>query len=91
LKIRVIVFGATGMVGEGVLFKALSHEDVESVLVIGRRSCMVAHPKLKEIIHHDFFNYSSIEEPFKFYAEYADNGIKDEMLRCAYLVYATGC
>jgi len=55
------------MVGEGVLFKALSHEDVESVLVIGRRSCMVAHPKLKEIIHHDFFNYSSIEEQLKGY------------------------
>ena len=55
------------MVGEGVLFKALSHEDVESVLVIGRRSCMVTHPKLKEIIHHDFFNYSSIEEQLKGY------------------------
>ena len=55
------------MVGEGVLFKALSHEDVESVLVIGRRPCMVTHLKLKEIIHHDFFNYSSIEEQLKGY------------------------
>ena len=67
MKFGVIVFGATGMVGEGVLFKALSHEDVESVLVIGRRPCMVTHLKLKEIIHHDFFNYSSIEEQLKGY------------------------
>jgi hypothetical protein len=62
MKIRVIVFGATGMVGEGVLLTALSHEDVESVLVIGRRPCMLSHPKLKEIILHDFSNYSGIEE-----------------------------
>jgi dihydrodipicolinate reductase len=55
MKIRVIVFGATGMVGEGVLFKALSHEDVESVLVIGRRPCMVTHLKLKEIVHIEVF------------------------------------
>jgi N-acetyl-gamma-glutamylphosphate reductase len=46
MKIRVIVFGATGMVGEGVLMTALSHDDVESVLVVGRRSCMVTHHKL---------------------------------------------
>ena len=50
MKISVIIFGATGMVGEGVLLKALDHENVESVLVIGRRPCMKAHPKLKEII-----------------------------------------
>ena len=60
MKIRVIVFGATGMVGEGVLLKALSHEYVESVLVITRRPCMVTHAKLKEIIHHDFFDYSGM-------------------------------
>jgi uncharacterized protein YbjT (DUF2867 family) len=67
MKIRVIVFGATGMVGEGVLFKALNHEYVESVLVIGRRPCMVNHAKFREIIHHDFFDYSSIEEQLKGY------------------------
>ncbi len=55
------------MVGEGVLLTALNHEDVESILVIGRRSCMRTHPKLKEIIHHDFFDYSSIEEQLKGY------------------------
>jgi uncharacterized protein YbjT (DUF2867 family) len=67
MKIRVIVFGATGMVGEGVLLTALNHEEVESVLVVGRRPCLVTHSKLKEIIHHDFFDYSAIEEQLKGY------------------------
>ncbi len=61
MKIKAIIFGATGMVGEGVLHQALLNSDVESVLVIGRKSCNVKHQKLKEIIHNDFYNYSSIE------------------------------
>jgi uncharacterized protein YbjT (DUF2867 family) len=60
MKIKVIIFGATGMVGEGVLHEALKHSDVESILVIGRRSCNVKHKKLKELLHKDFFNYSTI-------------------------------
>ena len=67
MKIKVIVFGATGMVGEGVLLRALNHADVESVLVIGRRPCNVAHGKLKEIIHRDFFDYAGIEDQLKGY------------------------
>jgi uncharacterized protein YbjT (DUF2867 family) len=67
MKLKVIVFGATGMVGEGVLFEALKHDNVESVLVIGRRPCFVAHSKLKELIHHDFFDYSNIEEQLRGY------------------------
>jgi uncharacterized protein YbjT (DUF2867 family) len=67
MKIKVIIFGATGMVGEGVLSEALNHNNIESVLVIGRRACLVKHPKLKEIIHHDFFDYSVLEEQLKGY------------------------
>ena len=67
MKIRVIIFGASGMVGEGVLLKALEHEKVESVLVIGRRLCNVIHPKLTEILHNNFFNFTSIEEKLKGY------------------------
>ena len=59
--IKAIVFGATGMVGEGVLHVSLNHPDVESALVVGRKSCGVSHPKLLEIIHDDFFNYTPIE------------------------------
>jgi nucleoside-diphosphate-sugar epimerase len=60
MKIKAIVLGATGMVGEGVLHECLKHPDVESVLVINRRPCGVKHEKLKEIIHQDFYDFSSI-------------------------------
>jgi len=62
MKIKAIIFGATGMVGEGVLHVALEHPDVESVLVIGRKSCDVRHPKLKELLHNDFYDYSALEK-----------------------------
>jgi uncharacterized protein YbjT (DUF2867 family) len=61
MKIKVIITGATGMVGEGVLHECLQHADVEAVLVINRKPCDVIHPKLKEIIHSDFYNLSAIE------------------------------
>ena len=60
-KIKAIITGSTGMVGEGVLLECIQHPDVESILVINRRPCDVTHPKLKEIIHIDFFDLSSIE------------------------------
>lgn len=65
MKIKAILFGATGMVGAGVLHVILDHPDVESVLVIGRRPCGVKHAKLKELLHNDFFNYSAIEEQLR--------------------------
>jgi len=48
------------MVGEGVLMECLSNPDVEQVLVINRKPCGISHPKLKEIIHTDFFNLEPI-------------------------------
>ena len=61
-KIKVIITGATGMVGEGTLHVSLQHPSIENVLVINRTPCEVAHPKLTEIIHNNFFDLSSIEE-----------------------------
>lgn len=55
------------MVGEGVLHECLLHPDVEQVLVINRRPVGVSHPKLKEIIYDDFFDFSPIEEHLKGY------------------------
>lgn len=66
-KIRAIVTGTTGMVGEGVLQECLQHSQVEAVLVINRKSCGVTHPKLKEIIHADFFDVSPIADQLKGY------------------------
>jgi hypothetical protein len=62
MKIRAIVTGVTGMVGEGVLHECLDHDDVEKVLVIGRRPCGITHPKLKEIVHDNFHDLSYIEK-----------------------------
>jgi Predicted nucleoside-diphosphate-sugar epimerases len=61
MRLKVIITGATGMVGEGVLHECLLHQDVESVLLINRRPCNVLHPKLTEIIHDNFFDFSAIE------------------------------
>ncbi|GAB3931139.1 NAD-dependent epimerase/dehydratase family protein [Larkinella terrae] len=60
-KIRAIITGTTGMVGEGVLHECLMHPDVEAVLIINRKPYGLKHPKLTEIIHKDFFNFSALE------------------------------
>ena len=49
------------MAGEGVLHECLKHPQIDAVLVVNRKPCGVVHPKLKEIIHQDFFDLSSIE------------------------------
>jgi hypothetical protein len=66
-KIKVIITGVTGMVGEGVLHECLNHPDVEHILVINRKPCDVTHPKLQEIIHADFFDISPIENQLQGY------------------------
>lgn len=61
MAVKAIITGATGMVGEGVLHECLQSDEVEKVLVVGRKSCAVSHPKLTEIVHRDFFDLSPIE------------------------------
>ena len=58
---KVIIFGATGMVGRGVLLECLDHPEVSAILAVGRSSCGIDHPKLRELLHQDFFDYSPIE------------------------------
>ncbi|NSL85573.1 epimerase [Chitinophaga sp. Mgbs1] len=60
MKIKAIITGATGMVGEGVLLECLEHPDVEEVLVISRKASGLSHPRMKEIIHRDFFDLTPI-------------------------------
>ena len=67
MKIKAIITGASGMVGEGVLHECLQSNDVEEILVIGRRSCGYIHPKLKEIVQPDMYNLSSIEDQLEGY------------------------
>jgi uncharacterized protein YbjT (DUF2867 family) len=59
---KAIITGATGMVGEGVLLECLNHLDMEQILVINRKPGGVSHPKLREIIHKDFFDLQPIEQ-----------------------------
>jgi len=55
------------MVGEGVLLECLNHMDVDQVLVINRRAGAVSHPRLREIIHGDFFNLNPIAQQLSGY------------------------
>lgn len=61
MTISVIITGATGMVGEGVLLECLADARVGRVLVINRRPSGLAHPKLLEIVHADFFDLAAIQ------------------------------
>jgi uncharacterized protein YbjT (DUF2867 family) len=58
---KVILFGATGMVGQGVLRECLLDADVDNVLAVGRSPTGQRHPKLREILHDNFLDYSAIE------------------------------
>jgi uncharacterized protein YbjT (DUF2867 family) len=59
--VKVILFGATGMVGQGVLRECLLDSGVEQVLAIGRSATGQQHAKLQEIVQSDLFDLSSIE------------------------------
>ncbi len=58
---KVILFGATGMVGQGALRECLLDAEVESVLVVGRSPTGQRNAKLREIVHENFLDYSAIE------------------------------
>jgi uncharacterized protein YbjT (DUF2867 family) len=58
---KVILFGATGMVGQGVLRECLLDPGIESVLAVGRNPLREQQPKLREILQKDFTDYSDIE------------------------------
>lgn len=59
---KLILFGASGLVGASVLREALETSQVEAVLSIGRRPCGVPHPKLHELILPDLFDFEAIED-----------------------------
>src|SRR6201987_57381 len=60
--IRLVVVGATGMVGGYALRYALGHHSVKRVTSIGRKNIGVSHPKLKEVLHRDFADCSALAE-----------------------------
>ena len=58
---NVVLFGATGMVGQGVLRECLLDPDVERVQTIGRTKTGAEHPKLRELVHQNMWDYASVE------------------------------
>ncbi|WP_248799807.1 NAD(P)H-binding protein [Pseudomonas sp. MWU13-2105] len=58
---KVLLFGATGMVGQGVLRECLLADDVQQVRVIGRTPLTQVDPKLSQVVQADLFNYQAIE------------------------------
>ncbi len=59
---KVLIFGATGMVGQGVLRECLQAEDVELAVTVGRGATGAENPKLREIVHKDLSSYAGIEQ-----------------------------
>ena len=83
-KIKVIITGATGMVGEGVLLECLQNERVSEILMVNRRHYDLNHSKLKELIAPDFFKIEDFSERLKGYdacfycAGISSVGVKEE-------------
>lgn len=61
MGLKLIIFGASGMVGQGALREALADPEVTSVLSVGRRACGVQHPKLIEALTPDLMDLSPLE------------------------------
>lgn len=59
---RIIVFGATGMVGQGVLEACLRDGEVTEVLAVGRTPTGRSHPKLRELHHEDFTDFTAVQD-----------------------------
>ena len=56
-RLKIVIFGATGMVGSGVLTECLSDPRVTSVLLVGRAASGVTHPKVREIVREDLYRW----------------------------------
>lgn len=62
---KVLIFGATGMVGQGVLRECLRDPDVELVVTVGRTCTGIHDPKLREIVHRNLLDYAGMEASFE--------------------------
>ena len=84
---KVVIFGATGMVGQGVLRECLLDPDVESVLAIVRKTSLPQHDKVSEIVHQDVSDLAAIEDRLSGYDAcffclgVSSVGMKEDMYR----------
>jgi uncharacterized protein YbjT (DUF2867 family) len=63
--VKVVLFGATGMVGAGVLHECLRDDRVREVLAVQRTATSTRHPKLRELIRTNFYDYQDASEAFR--------------------------
>jgi uncharacterized protein YbjT (DUF2867 family) len=63
---KIIVTGATGMAGSGVIRQAIADEDLHEIIALARRPLEIAHPKIKTAVHHDFHNCDAVRNSFKY-------------------------
>lgn len=63
----VVLFGASGMVGQGVLRECLGASDVGEVLAVVRKPLPVSHPKLRQMVRADLFDYADVTPRFQRY------------------------
>lgn len=66
-SLRVVITGATGMVGEGVLYQCLQHPEVAAVLSISRRPSGYSHPKLRELLQEDLYDIEPLAAQLRGY------------------------
>lgn len=64
---KVLLFGATGMIGQGVLRECLLDPEVEQVLAVGRTATGQQHAKLRELVHKNLLDFSGVEEALSGY------------------------
>ncbi len=94
--IKVIITGATGMVGEGVLFEYLQNPTVSEVLIINRRHYELQHPKLKELIVPDFLQVNQFADNLNRYdacffcAGVSSVGMKEAKYKASHVRYNYG-
>ena len=67
MPLKVIITGATGFVGEGVLLACLAQPQISEVLMLNRRHFDLEHPKLKELIVSDFMNLNAVKDQLSVY------------------------
>ncbi|MBU2900450.1 epimerase [Maribacter dokdonensis] len=62
---KVMITGSTGMVGKGVLLECLDDKNIKEILLINRSSITIDHPKIKEVLHDNFTDFSPIQSEFE--------------------------
>jgi len=61
VHVKVIIFGASGMIGAGTLLECFAEPRVERVLAVVRKPTGVRHAKLEEVLHADFYDYVPLQ------------------------------